>query len=230
MSYSAPKNGDSVSYTNYPLFYVVIYSNDFHRQDLVSGLPEWTKSERYDIVAKVAPEDVETYHALPLQERQAMFQEVLSERFRLRFHLEPKEVPALEMTVAKGGPKLKSPDPATPLGLRAKYGQSILLVSRGVIEAESATTTDLAMFLTAIHPGKQIVDRTGLAGKYDFTIRFAPESDAGPSPGEAGSVSSESSAPELSTALREQLGIQLRPGKAVMDSFVVDHIQHPAPN
>ena len=226
MSFSAPRDGDSISYTNYPIFYLVIFSNDFHRSDLVSGLPGWTKSERYDVVAKVTPEDVEKYRALPAKQRVAMFQLVLADRFKLRFHMEPKELPALDMTIAKGGSKLKVPDPDTPLGLKTKYGQSILLVSPGNIEAEGATMHDLASFLTAISHSWQFVDKTGLTGKYDFTIKFDQE----PEPGSHEAEPDSSSAPSLPTALREQLGIQLKSGKALFDCFVVDHIERPTPN
>lgn len=230
MSFSAPREGDTISYINYPLFYVVIFSNDFHHSDLVSGLPEWTKSARYDIVAKVAPEDVEKYHALPLKQRQAMFQQVLIDRFGLKFHRESKELPALEMTIAKGGPKMKAADPNTPLGLRGKYGQSILLVAQGTIEAESATMPDLAMFLTAVNQGEQIIDKTGLTGKYDFTIKYAQEMEPGSSESEPDSSSAPPNGPPLPTALKEQLGIQLKPGKALLETFVVDHIERASPN
>jgi uncharacterized protein (TIGR03435 family) len=229
LSFSAPRNGDSVSYTNYPLFYLVIFSNDFHRSDLVSGLPEWTKNERYDVVAKVAPEDIEKYHALSQKQFQAMVQQVLTDRFKLQFHLEPKELPVLEMTIAKSGPKLKVPDPDTPLGLKTKYGQPILLVSRGDIEAEGVTIPDLATFLTAISHSGQFVDKTGLAGKYDFTLKFAQETESVSSETEPDTPST-SPNPPLPTALREQLGIQLRSGKAFFDCFIVDHIERPTPN
>jgi uncharacterized protein (TIGR03435 family) len=230
MSFSAPRNGDSISYTNYPLYYLVIFSNDFHRSDLVFGLPEWTKNERYDVIAKVAPDDVEKYHALPLKQRQGMFQEVLADRFKLRFHRETREVPALEMLVAKNGPKLKEANPNSPLGLRTKYGQSILLVARGDIQAEGAVMSDFAMFLTAINQGEQIVDKTGLTGKYDFTLRFTPDIDSGSNAVESGVLPTTADAPSLPTALREQLGIQLKPGKAMLECFVADYIEKPSEN
>lgn len=228
MSYAIPRDGDSISYTNYPLFYLVIYSNDFHRSDLVFGLPQWTKDTRYDIVAKVAPEDVERYRALPVKERLAMFQQVLADRFKLRFHIEPRELPAIEMTIAKGGPKLKAADPDKPLGLAQKYGQTILRLGPGDIEGEGGTISDLAMVLTAVTQGRQIVDKTGLTGKYDFSIKYAPDTESA-SP-EAEPDMSSAAAPSLPTALKEQLGIQLRSGKATFDCFVVDHIEHPTPD
>jgi uncharacterized protein (TIGR03435 family) len=229
-SYSIPRDGDSISYTNYPLFYMVIFSNDFHRSDLVFGLPEWTKNTRYDVVAKVAPEDIEKYHALSAKQRMAMFQQVLADRFKLRFYLEPKELPALEMAIAKGGPKLKAADPKASIAFNKKNGQSILLVAPGTIQAEGGTMADLAMFLTAIAHSEQFVDKTRLTGEYDFIIHYSPEVESGASGPAADTPSTVPDAPSLQTALREQLGVQLKSGKATFDCFVVDHIERPAPD
>jgi uncharacterized protein (TIGR03435 family) len=229
MSYSIPRDGDSITFTNYPLFYMVIFSNDFHRSDLVFGMPGWTKNERFDLVAKVAPEDVETYHSLSPKQRMAMFQEVLADRFKLRFHREPKELPALEMMVAKGGPKLRAPDATTPLDLKQKYGQSITLLGRGVIKGEGGTMADLALMLTTVTHEGEFIDKTGLTGTYDFTLEYSEESESDPVGGGPESIRP-SDAPDLPTALREQLGIQLKPGKAVFECFVVDHIEKPTPN
>jgi uncharacterized protein (TIGR03435 family) len=230
MSLSAPRDGDTVSYINYPLYSMVIFSNDFHSSNLVSGLPEWTKHERYDVIAKVAPEDVERYHALSSKQRFAKFQAVLADRFKLRFHLEPRELPVLNMEVAKGAPKLKEADPNNPLGLKAKYGQTMLRIAPGEIQAEGANMSDLAMFLTAISQGRQIIDKTGLTGKYDFTLRYTADMDSGTSAPESGVPPPTADAPLLETALREQLGLQLKPGKAVLECFVVDHIERPSEN
>ena len=227
MSYSMPRDGDSISYTNYPLFNVIIYSNDFHRSDLVFGLPEWTRNTRYDIVAKVAPDDVATYRTLSAKQRLAMFQQVLADRFKLQFHRETRELPALEMTIAKGGPKLKEPNPSAPLDLAKKYGQSILRVGSGHIEAEGTTMADLAMFLSAINQDRQVVDETGLTGKYDFSIKYSEETGFGSLQPESQAAPADVSDPSLPTALREQLGLQLKAGKAPLDCFVVDHIERP---
>lgn len=227
MSYSMPRDGDSISYTNYPLFNVVIYSNDFHRSDLVFGLPEWTKNTRYDIVAKVAPDDVATYRTLSAKQRLAMFQRVLADRFKLQFHRETRELPALEMTVAKGGPKLREPNSSPPLDLAKKYGQSILRVGSGHIEAEGTTMADLATFLSAINQDRQVVDETGLTGKYDFSIKYSEEIGFGTSQTESEAPPPDTNDPSLPTALREQLGLQLKAGKAPLDCFVVDHIERP---
>lgn len=230
MSYSMPRDGDSISYTNYPLFNVIIYSNDFHRSDLVFGLPEWTKNTRYDIVAKVASDDLATYRTLSAKQRLTMFQQVLADRFQLQFHRETRELPALEMTIAKGGAKLRDPNPSAPLDLAKKYGQSILRVAPGHIEAEGTTMADLATFLSAINQDRQVVDETGLTGKYDFSIQYSEEIGFGPLQPESETPTADANSPSLPTALREQLGLQLKSGKAPLNCFVVDHIERPTPD
>ena len=58
-----------------------------------------------------------------------------------------------------------------------------------------------------------IVDKTGLAGKYDWTLRWAPESRS-PLAGGNGASSANCELPPLFTALREQLSLELQPQKA----------------
>jgi uncharacterized protein (TIGR03435 family) len=73
---------------------------------------------------------------------------------------------------------------------------------------------------------RQVVDKTGLPGNYDFTLHWDPEtqspdldrSDAGP-PG-----------PSIFTALQEQLGLKLEPQKGPVDTLIVDSIEKPSEN
>jgi uncharacterized protein (TIGR03435 family) len=70
--------------------------------------------------------------------------------------------------------------------------------------------------------GRVVIDRTGLSGRYEFTVRFAsPTSTAGTAADDR---------PELFTALREQLGLSLEPARAPVDTLVIDHIERPSEN
>ena len=80
--------------------------------DRILNEPDWVKSARFDLEAKVAPEDAPSLKALSMQERFAMFLPVLEDRFGLKFHHEKKDLVVYTLVVAKGGPKLKEAKPA----------------------------------------------------------------------------------------------------------------------
>lgn len=84
----------------------------------IVGGPGWMESERYDVQAKADCSG----GAIPREQLQLMVRSLLEDRFRLKAHLETRELPVYELVVGKDGPKVKrSADqtpPATPL-LRA---------------------------------------------------------------------------------------------------------------
>jgi uncharacterized protein (TIGR03435 family) len=71
-----------------------------------------------------------------------------------------------------------------------------------------------------------VVDRTGLTGNFDFTLEWAMPLPPTDSPTRA----TDDSGPSLGTALREQLGLALRPTKARVDAPVIDRIERPEPD
>src|SRR5579863_1240241 len=79
----------------------------------VLGAPAW--SELYEIAAKAPGQNVPSRE----QARQ-MLQALLRERFQLKFHRESKDLPVYQLTVAKGGPKLKESAPDARFDMNAK--------------------------------------------------------------------------------------------------------------
>jgi uncharacterized protein (TIGR03435 family) len=75
-----------------------------------------------------------------------------------------------------------------------------------------------AEFLAAlsVQVGRQVVNRTGLEGKWDFFVTYAPDD------------SPDRDAPHLFTALQEQLGLKLESARGPVNVFVVDRVEHPA--
>ena len=75
--------------------------------------------------------------------------------------------------------------------------------------------------------GRSIVDRTGLAGRFDLDVEFAPtpvRSDGSdPSLGDRPA----SDAPSIYTAIQEQLGLKLESQKTAIDVTVIDRVEHP---
>jgi uncharacterized protein (TIGR03435 family) len=225
--FSAPRDGDSISYINMPLFYIVALSNNFHRFDLVLGMPDWTRSERYDITAKVAEADLAAYHNLTGSQRSLMFQSALEDRFKLKIHREFEEMPVYDLVVAKGGPKMHEAAPGEncPNDLKTKYGQSMVITRPGRLEAQGAVMSDLALFLSNMGTGRSVVDKTALTRKYDFTLQWLPDQGAS-STGD----STENTGPSLFTAVQEQLGLKLESSKGQVECLVVDHVERPTDN
>jgi uncharacterized protein (TIGR03435 family) len=69
---------------------------------------------------------------------------------------------------------------------------------------------------------RPIVDRTGLKGFYNFTLRWAPDDGAPPE----GDVA----APSIFTAVQEQLGLKLESTKAPVQVLVIDNLERPSEN
>jgi uncharacterized protein (TIGR03435 family) len=66
-----------------------------------------------------------------------------------------------------------------------------------------------------------VVDKSGLVGKYNLTLHWTPD-DA--------PATSDASVPTLFTAIQEQLGLKLRPGKEEVEALVIDHVAQPTEN
>jgi uncharacterized protein (TIGR03435 family) len=226
----------------------------------ISG-PGWLDSERYDIVAKVP-------RGATKAEFMVMLQNLLAERFKLTLHREKKDLPMYALVVGKNGPKLKeSVDdpkaggaavdgpplppgklpmgkdgfPVLPPGVGGRGGTSMVLMNGNArMTANGQTMAGLAEMLSN-QLDLPVVDMTGLTGKYDYTLYFAPEGLAGmrlpgglpppPPPGEAGGGMPAANAPDaqsnpnLFTALQEQLGLKLEQRKGPVDLLVIDHLE-----
>ncbi len=80
------------------------------------------------------------------------------------------------------------------------------------------------------------MDRTGLYGRYSFTLHWIPEVPPEMPKAASGSQSnhrtapSEPSGPSLFGALREQLGVEVQPATALVNTIAVQHIENPAKN
>jgi len=207
--------------TNVPVHALLLQAYGLHEGQIVDE-PAWVKSEVFDIQAKVAGPDVAAFKALPYDQRQAMFQQILAERFNLAAHRDTRELPVYALSVARSGAKLKEspPDPSLPAG--AKSGGRTGM-SSGRIVAQRTTLSELAAML-GVQLGRNVIDRTGLNAAYDFTLQWTPNSvaSAGPVPTDA--------PPSIFTAVQEQLGLKLESAKAPVPVLVIDHIDKPEEN
>jgi uncharacterized protein (TIGR03435 family) len=206
--------------------YGLFNSND----DLISGLPDWAKSDRFDIEAKVAGADVDDLKKLNRDQRGLMMQALLTDRFKLKAHRETIERPIYSLVVEKGGPKFKQATSDTlPNGIKWSDGVArggMMRMGRNQLTAQSVPISNLISMLTQI-TGRTVLDKTGLAGNYDISLKWTP--DDGPPPMLNGEPDP-NAPPNIFTAIQEQLGLKLEPGKGPVEGLVIDHIERPSEN
>jgi uncharacterized protein (TIGR03435 family) len=186
----------------------------------VSGGPGWIESDHYDIVA-VTPGEVRPTH----DEQMTMLRSLLTDRFKLTFHREQKEFSIYELEVAKGGPKLKpstaAPDDP-PQTISTVYPQRVVLPARNV------TMSDLTSLMQRAMLDRPVVDKTGLTGRYDFDLEWAPdETQFG---GEIIAAPADSQDLPLFTAIQQQLGLKLEATRGPIQALVVDTAERPSAN
>jgi len=190
----------------------------------ISGGPAWVDSEHYDIVAKT-PYDLRPN----LDEQMAMLRRLLADRFKLTFHREEKEMSIFALTVAKGGPKLKD-STVTADSFPAGPPPLIFVVAPPAVRLPGryASMAELASVMQRAALDHPVVDETGLTGRYDFDLEWAPdETEFG---GMLGKGSDDSTKPNLSTALQQQLGLKLEATRGPVQVLVIDHVERPAEN
>jgi uncharacterized protein (TIGR03435 family) len=191
--------------------------------------PGWNNGDFYSVTATMPPDTTKAQF-------QAMLQELLVERFHLVVHHETRNFPAYELVIDKGGPKLKEAIPPPDDGPEPT-GPRTFVMDAGVgnIKMKQQTTEDLArqlgMALGSAQmiqtqdmtlPLPRVVDRTGLTGKYTFTMQFPQPGPPGFTPGPD---SPGAALPDLFVTLRQQLGLRLTKTAGVpVDVIVVDSV------
>jgi uncharacterized protein (TIGR03435 family) len=189
----------------------------------ISGAWSWLDADHWDVQAKT-PGDVRPN----LDEQMTMLRQLLSERFKLAFHREPMDLSIYALSVRRGGSKLKessiSPN-AAPQGPPAPaFVLSPTLIR---LPARYLTMGEFASLLQRSPLDRPVVDRTGLQGRYDFDLEFAPDERLWggmlPQP-------ENSDKPDLFRAVQDQLGLRLEPTRGLVQALVIDQIQRPSDN
>jgi len=176
----------------------------------IVGEPSWMDTERWDVEAKAE-------HPSNLDQLHEMFQTLLAERFKLEFHRERKELTAYVLSVDKSGAKLTPGDPKDAFDIPMKPGDR-----PGETIGVSVQMSYLCWRLS-LQLNTPVVNQTGLDGYYNFTL-LVPPPPLGTPPAAL------DLAADLSTALRQQLGLKLESRKAPVDVFVIDHVERPSNN
>jgi uncharacterized protein (TIGR03435 family) len=219
-------DGDRIIFTYVTLTSVLLRAYDIKTYQL-SG-PGWLGSERYDITAKIPA-------GATKEEVNRMLQRLAADRFHLVSHHETRQMQGYELVRTKAEPKLKrsteagsevqpTEAPETDANGFAKLTAPGLVILEGVRgKAVVSFVTARAQPLSALVEllGKEfrmpVSDETGLKGKFDFTLEFAPEAPGVPLPG-----AGDDAAPNMMDAIPQQLGLRLAPRKIAVDVLIVD--------
>lgn len=227
--------GGTTIMTNVPLTLVLTIAAPVPLRDII-GLPDWVKTERYDITAKTPA------GATGRDQQRAMWRAVFDERMKLVAHEERREKDAFALVLARAdgrlGPQLArstvdcapAAPPAgpsrqpqlTPQDLQQRCGMATF----GNTVASGSVSMDQLAFFLGDPAGGDVINRTGLEGRYAFQLTFLRQRTAGP----AVETSAADDAPDLVTALQEQLGLRLQREKKMTPVFVIDHIERPSEN
>ncbi len=228
--------GNRYASTGLPLWWLVAqaFRAPLDRDRLV-GLPEWIDTERYAIAATI-PDGV------PVSVLPVLMTNLLKDRFRMVAHTETREMPVYNLVLARNdrrlGPSLTEtsaecraamvallaapqrgaapPTAPTASGACPPPGLNIGLLSQGGIEMAI-----LAQGLTQL-VSRPVIDRTGLTGYYDYTLKWMPEPGLGP-PGPP----VDPDAPNIFTAVQEQLGLTLESARGPVEVVVIDRLEKP---
>ncbi len=202
--------GDRFSAINITLLAVMSWAYQLPQRQILDA-PPWFSNTRFDLQAKIDADTTPagTSSGQDQARKQRMVQSLLASRCNLKLHGETRVLPAYDLDIAKGGAKLQ---PSTANGKSVGLGSTHLNV-------QGLTLPLIAEQLSAIS-GRIVVDKTGLTGRYDFNLQWAPE-DA---------PLTEGSAPSLFTAIQEQLGLKLESAKEPVSVLVIDGIDQPSAN
>jgi uncharacterized protein (TIGR03435 family) len=155
-----------------------------------------------------------------------MIRQLLTDRFKLAFHRDRRDMPVYAIVVGPNGHKLTKND-TNPNGL-----PGLVFRGLGVLPVSNATMADFAGVLQSAVLDRPVVDRTGLTGRWDFQIRWTPDESqfAGLGARVPPPTNDPNAPPGIFTAFTEQLGLKLDPSRAPVEVLVIDTIERPSEN
>ena len=218
------KPGFAFNMTNVALIAAVTFAYPAKNSEVV-GTPDWLLNERYDVAAKASGKPSE-------DEVRKMLRAALNERMKLSAHIEQREIPIYALVIARAGHAglRRATIDCEAINAARAQGAKREAATNGapqcgyswsdMIRAGGVTMETLAGLIGGSDgaAGRVVFDRTGLDGRFEFTLRFATP---------ASTVAAPDDSPNLFTALQDQLGLRLEPTRAAVDTLVIDHVERP---
>ena len=241
-----PKSSDFVADFTLPTFIAFAYKvllTPKQEQAMVSRLPKWVGEQEFVIHAKLPRTDVSK------DQIRLMMQALLRNRFKLAVHLESQDQPALALVLVRPGklgkrirehqeglpcdakwvaPVERDSPSVAPGGFLPQCGafnvidtakHTLLFGARDVSMNSLAANLGIVPMVSRF--SRPVVDGTELAGTFDFSLEFSPE---------RGDGSTDVEGTSFEEALRDQLGLKLKPTHAEIQTIVIDHVEELSPN
>jgi uncharacterized protein (TIGR03435 family) len=194
--------GGRVTITNQRLRDVIRTAYGSDDIDVIGG-PSWVDADRWDIIAAAPP------GGDPAAPWQTMLRSLLTERFRLRAHVEPREQAVFTLVLARKDKRLGMDIHVSACkddGLDCSHSTATTNgIKSGTLTGTGRAMSDLAVSLSR-YAERRVFDKTGLNGRYDFRLAWSEE------------VS-------IFTALEEQLGLRLQSAKGPVDVVIIDSVE-----
>jgi uncharacterized protein (TIGR03435 family) len=197
---------------------LIVFAYGINPRQLL-GAPDWIEKERYDVLGKPDVEGQPNNRQM-----RALIQKLLADRFSQKFHREKKELSVYLIVVGKTGAKL------TTAAGDPKADPVMFFYGPVKFVAKNATLADFAGFLQGGVIDRPILDRTGLAGRYDFGLLWRPEIPLGGPANNPPPPSDSDGLPDVLTAIQQQLGLRLEATKTPTEVIVIDHLEKPSEN
>jgi uncharacterized protein (TIGR03435 family) len=208
--------GETLTATNVWLVDLMPVAYEITALQIVGG-PDWVRSDRFDIVAKMAA-------AATRDQMAVMLRALLEDRFKLRVRNEQREMAIFELALANNdgrvGPNLH--DCSTLDDTEVNRNRSFTGPPGGSVAAGGCGPMRRVAGLAAGHVQQIVHDKTGLSGNWRYNVFFGPDL---PDPDSANP-----NLPSFVTALREQLGLKLERARGLVDVMVIDSVERPTPD
>jgi uncharacterized protein (TIGR03435 family) len=218
-----PAAGDSILMHCQPVHHLIEFAYDGGAPYLVKGEPDWVNAETYAFQAKVAPEDVATWQKMDSPTRRRMVGAMLADTLNMKVRSETVSRPVYDLVLAKGGPKFSEhkTNPDDP-----PDDQKIVKGNVRWTGPETAVYTNISIDLLAnglaARLDRNVIDKTGLTGRYDVTVNPLPAAHFNP---KTSSVENTDFSAIINGV--KSLGLRLEPGKADTLVLNVEHIDRP---
>jgi uncharacterized protein (TIGR03435 family) len=210
--------GREVITINTPLSFLIEFAYGVNSRQVIGG-PSWMASDKFDIVGRPQAEGVPNDRQI-----RAMIRALIEDRFKLTIHRDKRELPAYALVVGSGSKmtaNTNNPNGLPGLGFRG-------LGQMGVV---NATMGDFVNAMQSNVLDRPVLDRTGLQGRFDFTLNWTPDESQFRGMGvQVPPPAADAKLPGLFTAIQEQLGLKLDSVNAPVEVIVIDRVEKPSDN